>query len=43
VGENEKGKKEFVGGERTPDPALKQAHKAFLAHAQKIFDASGGK
>lgn len=43
VGVDERGRKEFVGGERLPDSALKQAPKAFVAHAQRIFDTSGGK
>jgi len=36
------GRPEFMGGERKPDRAL-AARKEFLAHAQKVFDASGGK
>jgi hypothetical protein len=34
---------EFEGGQRKPDPALARAPREFLAHAQKLFDASGGK
>jgi hypothetical protein len=40
VGVDDHGKKEFEGGERTPDPALKKAPRAFLSHALKIFDSA---
>jgi hypothetical protein len=39
----ELGPGEFEGGARKPDAALARAPKPFLAHAQKLFDASGGK
>jgi hypothetical protein len=43
VGVDDQGKKEFAGGDRTPDPALKKAPRAFLSHALKIFDSVRGK
>jgi hypothetical protein len=43
VGADDKGKPEYEGGDRKPDPAFAQAPKEFLAHAQKVFDQSGGK
>ena len=43
VGEDEQGEKIFAGGERTPDSALQKAPKAFLDHAQTLFDSAGGK
>ena len=43
VGADEQGKPELAGGERKPDPAFARAPRSFLAHAQRVFDASGGK
>jgi len=42
VGQDDKGKPEYEGGDRQPDPALAR-EKDLLGHASKIFDASGGK
>lgn len=43
VGADDKGKPEFEGGDRKPDPALTAAPPSFLDHAQKLFDQAGGK
>jgi hypothetical protein len=43
VGADEKGKPEFAGGTRKPDPAFTRAPREFLAHAQRLFDQAGGK
>jgi hypothetical protein len=43
TGADEKGKPEFVGGTRKPDPAFARAPREFLTHAQRVFDEAGGK
>ena len=43
VGVDEEGNPEYDGGDRTADAAFKGAQKPFLAHAQRVFDAAGGR